>query len=160
MKNIYSNDQLKSYSNEKRVVIFKKIQEKAMYPTRATKFSSGIDLYAFYDVIILPGKCMLIDVGLSVFIPDGYELQIRPRSSLSLKGLFTMFGTIDSDYVGMSLGVIVFNSLKEDFKINAGTRLAQAVIASINNSIVLDSELSLICESSEERKGGFGSTGI
>ena len=159
-KEIYNDETLKSYANSKKVFIFKKLHKNASYPKKATRFASGLDLYSYYDITIPAGKCILVDIGLAVFIPNDYELQIRPRSGLSLNGIIAVFGTIDSDYSGMSLGVMLTNITDKEYYLQRNTRIAQAVRNQISQTEIFNSELELICTTDTERKGGFGSTGI
>ena len=101
----------------------------------------------------------LIPTGLSVELPKGIELQVRPRSGLALKHGITVLntpGTVDSDYRG-ELAVLLINLGNEDFKIENGDRIAQAVIAqAIQADFVQKDELS----NTERGAGGYGSTGI
>ena len=107
----------------------------------------------------MPGARALVPTGLRLDIPQGYEVQIRPRSGLALKHGITLPnspGTIDSDYRG-PLGVIVMNAGEADFTIKHGDRIAQMVVAP-----VLQAQFTLVRALSETERGsgGFGSTGV
>ncbi len=136
-------------------------QKNAVVPAYKTSGSSGADICAALDVpvIIKKGERALIPTGLSFEIPDGYEIQVRPRSGLALKNGVTVLnspGTIDSDYRG-ELKVILANFGQEDFTVNNGDRIAQIVVASVTaaNFIKVDSISETL-----RGAGGFGSTGV
>tara|TARA_Y100000739_G_C20603328_1_gene464086 strand:+ start:1459 stop:1890 length:432 start_codon:yes stop_codon:yes gene_type:complete len=129
-------------------------------PSYSTVNSAGMDIRAFLkkEKTILPGDKIIIDTGIFVEIPTGYEIQIRPRSGLSFKNGITVLntpGTIDSDYRG-EVKVILINLSKEKFTINNGDRIAQMVVNKYEQ--VKWQEVDSVSET--ERKGGFGSTGI
>ncbi len=129
-------------------------------PGYATIGSSGLDLRAAVEeiLIIKKGKVVLVPTNLSVDIPFGYEIQVRPRSGLAAKygiGVLNSPGTIDSDYRG-EVKVILFNFGDADFTINRGDRIAQMIISKVNNAeLVESSELT----ESKRGTGGFGHTG-
>lgn len=130
-------------------------------PVYATAGAAGADLRAnFVDhqsVTISAGARTLVPTGLRLAIPDGYEVQIRPRSGLALKHGITLPnspGTIDSDYRG-PLGVIVQNGGEEPFEITHGMRIAQMVVAPVEQARF---EIGAI-DDTERGSGGFGSTG-
>lgn len=129
-------------------------------PHYATEGSSGMDVRAAIDesLLIPAGKVILVPTNLSVEIPTGYEIQVRPRSGLAAKhgiGILNSPGTIDSDYRG-EIKIILFNFGIEDFVINRGDRIAQMVIAEvIMANIVESNDLNF----SERGTGGFGHTG-
>lgn len=130
-------------------------------PHYQTAGSSGFDLYAACDnpITLKPGERLLIPTGLSVAMPHGVEMQIRPRSGLAVKHGITMLntpGTIDSDYRG-EIKVIVINLGQEPFVIERGMRIAQAVIAEVIKArLVLADNL----EDTTRGSGGFGHTGV
>jgi len=106
-----------------------------------------------------PGARALVPTGLSVEIPHGFEIQVRPRSGLALKHGTTVLntpGTIDSDYRG-PLGVIMINLSDALYTIDHGERIAQLVIAPVTQA-----EFALSAELTETKRGsgGFGSTGL
>ncbi|UTC65792.1 dUTP diphosphatase [Treponema sp. OMZ 788] len=141
--------------------VFTKLKEGTVLPEYKTSGSAGADLRAFIEepIILRPMQRCLIPTGLSVELPKGIELQVRPRSGLALKHGVTVLntpGTVDSDYRG-ELAVLLINLGTEDFKIENGDRIAQAVIAqAIQADFVQKDELS----NTERGTGGYGSTGI
>ena len=133
-------------------------------PSYATDGAAGADLRANFPpdqrggVTLEPGARLLVPTGLHLAIPDGYEVQIRPRSGLALKHGITLPnspGTIDSDYRG-PLGVIVLNAGDAAFHIAHGDRIAQMVVAP-----VLRASFDLVdrLDDTARGEGGFGSTG-
>ncbi len=129
-------------------------------PTYATEGSSGMDIRAAVkdDIIIPPGKVALLPTNLSVEIPAGYEIQVRPRSGLAARhgiGILNSPGTIDSDYRG-EIKIIVINFGEEDFKISRGDRIAQLVVSKIYKADFIESKE---LNGSERGEGGFGHTG-
>lgn len=129
-------------------------------PGYATAGSAGMDLRSWLSepVTLAPGERRLIPTGLYVAIPEGYELQIRPRSGLALKkgiSLVNTPGTIDSDYRG-EIGVIMINHSDESFEVQSGDRICQAVLACVPR-IVWEPVDELA--DSERGAGGFGHTG-
>jgi dUTP pyrophosphatase len=131
-------------------------------PAYATDGAAGADLRANLPgrtpVTLEPGARRLIPTGLHVEIPEGYEIQIRPRSGLALKqglALPNSPGTIDSDYRG-PLGVIVINLGAEPIRIGHGDRIAQAVVAPV---VKASFELADSLSDTARGTGGFGSTG-
>ncbi|AHD06474.1 dUTP diphosphatase [Paenibacillus larvae] len=146
----------------------KKIHPDAVIPEYATAGAAGFDLVALEDVIIEPGDVKTIRTGLAFEIPVGYELQIRPRSGVSLKTKLRQpnsVGTIDSDYRG-EVQLMFENTLTKlahlnvklaSYLIQKGDRLAQGIIAPVERAkfTVVD-ELS----GTERGAGGFGHTGV
>lgn len=138
---------------------FKKLHPSAIIPAYQTRGSSGFDLHSIDNVEVPTGKTVLIHTGLSAAVPEGYELQIRPRSGVSLKtGLMVKNspGTIDSDYRG-EIGIIVYNTgEKFGHYVNYGDRIAQGVIVPIVQATIVEvDEL----DDTSRGEGGFGSTG-
>ena len=102
-------------------------------PSYATPLSAGMDLRASMEqsITLAPLERALVPTGLFVELPEGYEMQIRPRSGLAAKHGITVLnspGTIDADYRG-EVGVILINLGQEDFVVNDGERIAQMVVA-------------------------------
>lgn len=129
-------------------------------PEYATDGSSGMDVRAALQkpITIEKGKIALIPTNLSVEIPKGYEIQVRPRSGLAIKhgiGVLNSPGTIDSDYRG-EVKIILFNFGDEDFIINSGDRIAQLVLAEVIMAEINETEN---LNSSDRGSGGFGHTG-
>ena len=127
-------------------------------PAYATAGAAGMDVVSAEDVTIAPGARHAVATGLSVAIPHGYEIQVRPRSGLALKHGITVPntpGTIDSDYRG-ELKVILINHGAEPFAIQRGDRVAQLVLAPVTRAEWVEvAEL----DETARGKGGFGSTG-
>lgn len=128
-------------------------------PKYQTEGSSGLDLHANIDkpIILNKNDIVLIPTGLFIEIPEGYEAQIRSRSSLALKnGIFCLNSpaTIDSDYRG-ELKIILASLTDVPFTINNGDRIAQMVFAKVEK-ISFEEVNSL--SSTERGEGGFGST--
>lgn len=160
-------------------LIIEKCRENAVIPTYANEGDAGMDLYACEDVIIEPGKSALVPTGLKMAIPMGYEVQIRPRSGISLKTTLRVPntpGTIDCGYRD-EVNVIIYNaSNREDasadapftlndkgckhgtYKICKGDRVAQMVLAQVSyaNPVIVES----VKDIGTNRGGGFGSSGI
>jgi len=127
-------------------------------PAYATEGAAGMDLLAARDVTIAPGGRALVPTGLCVAIPEGFEMQVRPRSGLALKHGITVLnapGTVDCDYRG-EVGVILFNSGSEPFAITRGKRIAQAVFAPVTRAAW---EEVVVLPETRRGTGGFGSTG-
>jgi dUTP pyrophosphatase len=130
-------------------------------PQYMTAHAAGMDVVAAVqsDFILKSGECKLVPTGLQLEIPEGYEVQIRPRSGLALKNQITLLnspGTIDADYRG-EVGVIMMNLGKNDFVIKRGDRIAQAVVAE-----VIQAKLEIVeaVSATARGAGGFGSTGV
>ncbi|MFZ2958738.1 MAG: dUTP diphosphatase [Candidatus Ozemobacteraceae bacterium] len=127
-------------------------------PARATNGAAGYDLAARSALVIEPGAVALVPTGLKLSIPLGFEGQVRPRSGLALKHGVTVLnapGTIDSDYRG-EVGVILINHGKLPFSVTMGMRVAQLVIAKVENALFERVET---LDLSDRGAGGFGSTG-
>jgi len=131
-------------------------------PAYETAEAAGFDLPAAIaadaPAILAPGQRRLIPTGLCFALPRGYEMQIRPRSGLSLKHGITVLnspGTIDSDYRG-EIQIILINLGQEDFTITRGMRIAQAVIAPV---IQAELRYAAALTPTQRGAGGFGSTG-
>jgi dUTP pyrophosphatase len=135
-------------------------------PAYATEEAAGADIRASLmpqeregGLVIEPGARVLVPTGLAMEIPKGFELQVRPRSGLSLKTSLLVVnspGTIDSDYRG-EIKIIMGNFGNKRFLVTHGERLAQLVLAPvIQANYVVESDLS----STQRGAGGFGSTGV
>ncbi|MDD6310522.1 MAG: dUTP diphosphatase [Firmicutes bacterium] len=131
------------------------------YPQYETAGSAGMDIRAYLeeDLVLEPGKRILVPTGMFMEIEPGYEVQIRARSGLAIKkgiGLVNGIGTIDSDYRG-EVKVALINWGDEAFAIHNGDRIAQMVVASyVKADIVPADELG----ETERGEGGFGHTGV
>ena len=130
-------------------------------PKYESSQAAGLDIRADIDhpIIISPMKRCLIPTNLYTSIPIGYEVQIRPRSGLALKKGITVLntpGTIDADYRG-NWGVILMNLGDEDFTVNPGDRIAQAILNKVEQ---IEWEEVESLDETERGQGGFNSTGI
>ena len=127
-------------------------------PTYSTPGSAGMDVVAAEDLDLAPGQRHAVATGLKVAIPEGYEIQVRPRSGLALKHGISVPntpGTIDSDYRG-ELKIIVINHGQEPFPIRRGERIAQLVPAAVTPASWDEVEE---LDETGRGAGGFGSTG-
>jgi len=145
---------------------FLKLNDNAVIPEYQTEKSSGFDLVAAERVLIPGGETMVVKTGLSIILPENTELQIRPRSGLSLKGPLRIAnapGTIDEDYVGKEIGIICWNTGRLSLRIEVGDRIAQGVVCPVirtENLEVDETTYNKLAESKRtSRNGGFGSTG-
>ena len=137
-------------------VKFKKLNDDAVIPKYQTKSASGMDLTASEEIFIPAGSRRIVPTGLAVELEDGYEMQVRPRSGVSIKtDLTVMLGTVDSDYRG-EIGIIVHNTGKVFCVVKAGDRIAQGIICP-----VIQAKIEVVTELSETERGtgAFGSTG-
>jgi dUTP pyrophosphatase len=141
-------------------VKIKKLHEDAVIPQYQTTGAAGFDFHAIEDMEIPTRKTVLVKTGLSMEIPEGYELQVRPRSGMSLKTKMRIAnspGTVDSDYRG-EICIIMENmsmlgALPYDIK--KGDRIAQGVICPVFQATFIEDELN----ESERGEKGFGSSG-
>ena len=127
-------------------------------PAYATEGAAGMDVVAAESLVLAPGARHAVATGFAFAIPDGYEVQVRPRSGLALKHGVTCLntpGTIDSDYRG-EVKVILANLGTEPFPIERGDRIAQLVAAPVQRA-VFDEVYDL--DNTVRGSGGFGSTG-
>ena len=142
------------------MVKIKRIHPQAQIPEYKTEHSAGADIYACLenDLLVKPMEIVLIPTGLVMEIPQGFEVQIRPRSGLAVKGISipNAPGTIDSDYRG-EVKIILINLSREDFTFRHHDRIAQMVLAKTERADFLEThELS----DTARGEGGFGSTGV
>lgn len=137
----------------------KRLNPNANLPKRATAGSTGLDLFACIEgerTIALSTQPKLVPTGIAIEVPRGYDVQIRPRSGLSVKGIGVTFGTIDSDYRGEILVTMYLFDPNASFEIRHGDRIAQMVITRIADLHLVEvAELS----STKRGSGGHGSTG-
>lgn len=161
----------------------KRLHPDAVIPKKAHASDAGFDLVAVEDTIIEPGETALIKTGLAFELPPGYEMQIRPRSGVTLKTkLRVQLGTVDSNYRG-EVGVIVDNTWRGryaeelygvdgkpihekdapipkftgSYLIRKGERIAQAIIQRLPDVELVEVEA---LGDSERGEGGFGSSGV
>ena len=128
-------------------------------PTRATAGSAGFDLASAESGTLEPGARKLFATGFAVAIPDGFEIQIRPRSGLALKHGVTLPNTpatIDSDY-RCELKVALVNLGEEAFEVTRGMRIAQLVVARVEPAEFRTVDF---LPETGRGAGGFGSTGL
>lgn len=132
----------------------------AFLPTYGSPLAAGADVRAdiIEDIALAPGESRLIPTGIKLAIPEGFEVQVRPRSGLAVKHAVTVLntpGTIDADYRG-EIGVILINHGKTPFVVTRGMRIAQLVLAPVAKAVYVSTE-SLLATTRGE--GGFGHTG-
>ena len=129
-------------------------------PFYATKGSAGMDVYSNEELELEPLSTTIVKTGLFVKIPEGYEIQVRPRSGLSAKSSLRIAnspGTIDSDYLG-EIGIIVDNTSQTfSYTVKKGERIAQLVLKKVEQ--IEWEEVEEFFETTERNTGGFGSTG-
>ena len=130
-------------------------------PEYQTAGAAGMDLKADISepVVLKPGEVQVIPTGLYMAIPEGYEIQVRSRSGLAAKyGIFCLNspGTLDADWRG-NTGVILANFGKNNFVVNPGDRIAQAVLNKIEK---IEWEEVSELDTTERGEGGYGHTGV
>lgn len=130
-------------------------------PSYETSGAAGADVRAFLNepVVIPVGKRAMIPTGLFFAIPEGFEIQVRPRSGLAAKNgviVLNTPGTIDSDYRG-EVKIILINLGDADFTVNNGDRIAQLIVAPVTQGIFVKTDK---LDETERGAGGFGSTGV
>ncbi len=143
------------------IIKVKYLEHSISLPEYMTKGASGMDLPAACkdDIILYPGERNIIPTGLVLEIPNGFEGQVRPRSSLAIKHGITVLnspGTIDCDYRGEVKVILVNTDNKTEYKIKRGDKIAQLVLCKVWNAKLK------ICDTLSETtrgKGGFGHTG-
>jgi len=127
-------------------------------PAYATAGAAGMDVLSAEDVTLAPLARHAVATGFALAIPEGYEIQVRPRSGLALKHGITLPntpGTIDSDYRG-ELKIILLNLGEEPFAISRGDRIGQLVLAPVTLAEWQEVEA---LDDTVRGEGGFGSTG-
>ena len=137
-----------------------KLADNLVLPKYETIGSAGMDVRANISepLILGPLERKLIPLGIKIEIPEGYEVQVRPRSGLALKhgiGMVNSIGTIDSDYRG-EIGAIIVNLSKEPYTIQPQERIGQLVLNKVEQ---IEWEVVEKLSESERGAGGFGSTG-
>lgn len=144
-----------------RVKINLTAKEGAFFPLYKTSGAAGADVCAFISekIVLKKGERILVPTGLFFEIPEGFEIQVRPRSGLAFKNGITVLntpGTIDSDYRG-ELNVLLANFGDDDFEIKNGDRIAQIIVAPVTLGDFVQVES---LSETERGSGGFGSTGV
>ncbi|NTV05412.1 MAG: dUTP diphosphatase [Chlorobiaceae bacterium] len=137
-----------------------RLNKQALLPVYATAHAAGMDVSACIDepVTIEPFTTALIPSGFALELPEGYEAQLRPRSGLALRSMISLPNTpatIDADYRG-EVKVILINYGKESFIVNHGDRIAQMVVAKVEQVHFVEVEK---LGSTVRGQGGFGHTG-
>lgn len=146
-------------SESSTVVKFVRTNPHAKMPSFAHDGDSGFDLYTVGRYILAANERRVLKVGLRVELPPRHEMQIRPRSGISLKtDLTVLLGTVDSGYRG-EIGVIVHNTSKGEYVIEEGERIAQGVVVKLPEIVLEEVEKCQLSETSRGT-GGFGSTGV
>lgn len=136
------------------------VDDNDLVPLYGSELAAGADLRSgsSEDLIIQPGQTLLVPTGIKMEIPDGFEVQIRPRSGLAFKHQITVLntpGTIDADYRG-EVKVLLINHGKEAFTISYGMRIAQMVLAPAYQA---EFQIETTLATSARGEGGFGHTG-
>ena len=148
---------------EKVKVEIKKLKESAKIPKYETEEAAGMDISACLStesVKLYPGETLMVDTGIAVSLPKGYEFQVRSRSGLAAKnGVFVLNspGTIDSDYHG-EIKVILRNTSSKALDINHGDRIAQLVLSQVPQAEF--EEVDIFSKKTDRGEDGFGSTGV
>lgn len=151
-----------------KIVKFEKLREEAIVPKKGTKSSNGFDLFSAesgnYGTVIIPaGERRLIRTGIRIALPE-YSSEslfafVTPRSGLALKDGITVLnspGLVDSDFRG-EIGVILYNTSKEEYRVRMGDKIAQLVI--LDQPRIELQEATEPLDKTQRGEGGFGSTG-
>lgn len=141
---------------------FKKLHPEAKTPKYAYELDSGFDLYSLEQIVLEPFGRTLVPTGLSFDLPEGYEIQVRPKSGLAINMGLTVLntpGTVDKGYTG-EIKVIVFNTNNNSVVIEKGMKIAQAVLCPVVCGKFVNFEQTDNLGDSERGDAGFGSTGI
>ena len=141
---------------------FFKFDESATIPRRAHETDSGMDICALEDTWLRNGAIAIVRTGIGAIIPKGYELQVRPRSGFSSKGIVAVFGTVDEAYRGeikvmLSMCETLHEHCIDAYQICKGDRIAQLVLAPVVRPAIEECERPT--EETERGDNGFGSTG-
>ena len=146
--------------DEPPIVKIAKTEPNARIPTKGSAHAAGWDLYCLEETVVSFRSSVKIRTGLRVAIPEGYEGQVRARSSLGSKGLILphSIGTIDADYRGELFVLMTWIGNGDSYKVKSGERIAQLVISPIPNVQFSEVEVGKLGDT-ERGEGGFGSTG-
>ena len=143
--------------SDEAVLRVQRLRPGARLPERATPGATGYDLYACPDgELVIGQEPTLVPTGIAVEAPPGYDVQVRPRSGLSSKGVQVTFGTIDSDYRGEVLVTMYVLPFREPHVVRPGDRIAQLVVGRTAEVTIVEAEA---LSASERGSGGHGSTG-
>jgi dUTP pyrophosphatase len=137
------------------IVRYRLLREDARVPSYGSAEASGLDLHACGHTSLWHGETRLIQTGLAIELPAGFEAQVRPRSGISKRGLLVHVGTIDADYRG-EIGLVVTNVGQTCQVVDDGDRIAQLVIAPVVRATLERAE---VLSETVRGTGGFGSTG-
>ena len=124
------------------------MNEHAIIPTRASKRSTGLDLYSSIEVNIDINSIQKINTGIRVSLPENSYDSIRDKSSLAAKGILTLRGVIDNDYTGEI--IVIMTSLIESIKIKKGQKIAQLIVSNITYP-----EIKLVKSSKDTERNGY-----
>jgi dUTP pyrophosphatase len=143
-----------------RVVLnVRRLHPEARLPRRATAYASGFDLYACLPdgPVTVGSDPVLIPTGIALEFPEGYDVQVRPRSGLARQGVLAVLGTIDADYRGELFVTLHVVGSRAPFIVHHGDRIAQLVVGALAPVVVCEvTELT----PTERGTGGHGSTGL
>jgi dUTP pyrophosphatase len=135
---------------------FKKLDDRAVLPTRGSSAAAGLDLYSIEAVELQPHERRLVRTGLAVAIPEGFYGRVAPRSGLATKqGIDVLAGVIDADYRG-EIGCLLYNSGHEPVHLPAQSKICQLIIEQIVTPVAVWAEN---LTDTDRGSGGFGSTG-
>ncbi|MEC8242147.1 MAG: dUTP diphosphatase [Candidatus Thermoplasmatota archaeon] len=142
------------------LVQFAKLDSEALVPTQGSAQAAGWDLYALEEVVVKRNISSMIRTGLAIAIPEGWEGQIRCRSSLGKKGLIMPngIGTIDSDYRGELMVLATWIGEGEEFIVQKGERVAQLLFSPVPLVKFVERDYDQL-SSTTRGSGGFGSSG-
>ena len=141
---------------------YKKLSPDAVDPSYNYDKDSGFDLYAIEDVALAGMSRAMVGTGLAFDIPDGYEIQVRPKSGLAINYGLTVLNTpstIDGGYVG-EVKVILFNTSRETYQVKKGMKIAQAVLCPVQQGKYVNLENLDELPDTDRGDNGFGSTGL
>ncbi len=141
-------------------VEFARLDSAAIIPTQGSPQAAGWDLYALEETIIKRNSSSMIKTGLAIAIPEGWEGQIRCRSSLGKKGMIMPngIGTIDSDYRGELLVLATWIGEGDEFVVQQGERVAQLLFSRVPKVKFVERSFEEL-GTTQRGKGGFGSSG-
>jgi dUTP pyrophosphatase len=141
---------------ELQLLSFKRLDPRAILPSRGSSLSAGLDICSIEDVTIEPKQRSLVPTGLAVAIPEGYYGRVAPRSGLATKkGLDVLAGVIDADYRG-EIHCLLYNTGDEAINLPAASKICQLIIENIiAPAAVWADEIG----ETDRGSGGFGSTG-
>lgn len=139
---------------------FARLDQRAILPTQGSALAAGWDLYAIEETQVPRGASVMISTGWAVAIPEGWEGQLRCRSSLGKKGMIMPngLGTIDADYRGELKVLATWIGEGDSFTVKAGERVAQLLFAPVPLVTLVETTMEGL-DKTERGKGGFGSSG-